>query len=71
MEVEEYDGGFRLDNGVLRVTVDARGLVVSVVDLVAGRETVAPGARRICSRSTRICPTDGTRGTSMPSTATR
>ncbi|MFG3531271.1 alpha-mannosidase [Streptomyces sp. NPDC047917] len=43
VEVEEYDGGFRLDNGVLRVTVDARGLVVSVVDLVAGRETVAPG----------------------------
>ncbi|MFE6678827.1 alpha-mannosidase [Streptomyces sp. NPDC057729] len=40
---EAYDGGFRLDNGLLRVTVDARGLVVSVVDLVAGRETVAPG----------------------------
>ncbi|MFF2960160.1 alpha-mannosidase [Streptomyces sp. NPDC057963] len=43
VEAEAYDGGFRLDNGVLRVTVDARGLVVSVVDLVAGRETVAPG----------------------------
>ncbi|MFB6984975.1 MULTISPECIES: alpha-mannosidase [unclassified Streptomyces] len=43
VEAEACDGGFRLDNGLLRVTVDARGLVVSVVDLVAGRETVAPG----------------------------
>ncbi|GGV91981.1 alpha-mannosidase [Streptomyces gelaticus] len=43
VEVEELGSGFRLDNGVLRVTVDARGLVVSVLDLVAGRETVAPG----------------------------
>ncbi|MFJ1624737.1 alpha-mannosidase [Streptomyces sp. NPDC088190] len=43
VEVEELGPGFRLDNGLLRVTVDARGLVVSVVDLVAGRETVAPG----------------------------
>ncbi|WP_370416052.1 alpha-mannosidase [Streptomyces fradiae] len=38
------DGGFVLDNGLLRVTVDARGLVVSLVDLDTGRETVAPGA---------------------------
>ncbi|MGW6158626.1 glycoside hydrolase family 38 N-terminal domain-containing protein, partial [Streptomyces sp. NPDC055144] len=36
-------GGFVLDNGLLRVEVDARGLVVSAYDLVAGRETVAPG----------------------------
>ncbi|WP_406015930.1 glycosyl hydrolase-related protein [Streptomyces sp. NBC_00984] len=43
VEVEELDSGFRLDNGLLRVAVDERGLVVSVVDLVAGRETVAPG----------------------------
>ncbi|MEU3215037.1 glycoside hydrolase family 38 C-terminal domain-containing protein [Streptomyces sp. NPDC006971] len=41
--VEAVDGGFLLDNGLLRVTVDPRGLVVSVVDLMAGRETVAPG----------------------------
>ncbi|MFF9348923.1 alpha-mannosidase [Streptomyces sp. NPDC014734] len=40
---EAVGDGFRLDNGLLRVTVDARGLVVSVVDLVAGRETVASG----------------------------
>ncbi|MFI1798188.1 alpha-mannosidase [Streptomyces sp. NPDC020379] len=37
-------GGFTLDNGLLRVVVDGRGLVVSVYDLAADRETVAPGA---------------------------
>lgn len=38
------EGGFVLNNGLLRVAVDARGLVVSVVDLETGRETIAPGA---------------------------
>ncbi|MGV9263263.1 alpha-mannosidase [Kitasatospora sp. NPDC003701] len=38
-------GGFVLGNGLLSVTVDGDGLVVSVVDLASGRETVAPGAR--------------------------
>lgn len=37
-------GGHRLDNGLLRVAVDGRGLVVSVLDLAEGREAVAPGA---------------------------
>ena len=37
------DGGHELSNGLLRVAVDARGLVVSVYDLTAGRETLAPG----------------------------
>ncbi|MFH8484165.1 alpha-mannosidase [Streptomyces longisporoflavus] len=37
------DGGYVLDNGLLRVEIDARGLVVSAYDIVAGRETVAPG----------------------------
>ncbi|MFF2503284.1 alpha-mannosidase [Streptomyces sp. NPDC058067] len=36
-------GGYVLDNGLLRVEIDGRGLVVSAYDLVAGRETVAPG----------------------------
>ncbi|MEU1024612.1 glycoside hydrolase family 38 C-terminal domain-containing protein, partial [Streptomyces sp. NPDC005904] len=36
-------GGFVLDNGLLRVEIDARGLVVSAYDLVADRESVAPG----------------------------
>ncbi|MFD9094706.1 alpha-mannosidase [Streptomyces collinus] len=38
------DGGHVLDNGLLRIEIDARGLVVSARDLAAGRETVAPGA---------------------------
>jgi alpha-mannosidase len=37
------DGGYRLDNGLLRVIIDERGLVTSVVDRT-GREAVAPGA---------------------------
>ncbi|WP_035840278.1 alpha-mannosidase [Kitasatospora azatica] len=37
-------GGFLLANDLLRVEVDERGLVVSVHDLAAERETVAPGA---------------------------
>ncbi|EFF89494.1 alpha-mannosidase 2C1 [Streptomyces sp. e14] len=37
------DGGHVLDNGLLRITVDARGLVVSAHDLEADRETIAPG----------------------------
>ncbi|MEU9860128.1 glycoside hydrolase family 38 C-terminal domain-containing protein [Streptomyces sp. NPDC047971] len=37
-------GGFVLANGLLRVVVDGRGLVVSVLDLAEGREAVAPGA---------------------------
>jgi alpha-mannosidase len=36
-------GGFVLDNGLLRVEIDARGLVVSVYDIEARRESVAPG----------------------------
>ncbi|MEU0051877.1 glycoside hydrolase family 38 C-terminal domain-containing protein [Streptomyces sp. NPDC006309] len=37
-------GGFTLDNGLLRTGVDARGLVVSVHDPAADRESIAPGA---------------------------
>ncbi|GHD88037.1 alpha-mannosidase [Streptomyces naganishii] len=37
------DGGYVLDNDVLRAEIDARGLVVSVYDHAADRETVAPG----------------------------
>jgi alpha-mannosidase len=36
-------GGFLLDNGLLRVVIDERGLVTSVADLAAGREALAPG----------------------------
>ncbi|MER5961604.1 glycoside hydrolase family 38 C-terminal domain-containing protein [Streptomyces sp. NPDC002057] len=38
------EGGFVLDNGLLRVTVDERGLVPSVHDIAADREAVAPGS---------------------------
>ncbi|MEV6548240.1 glycoside hydrolase family 38 C-terminal domain-containing protein [Streptomyces sp. NPDC051597] len=37
-------GGFVLDNGLLSVEIDARGLVVSAYDIGAGRETIAPGS---------------------------
>ncbi|MFD4236481.1 alpha-mannosidase [Streptomyces sp. NPDC058542] len=37
-------GGVVLANGLLRITVDADGLVPSVHDLVAGREVLVPGA---------------------------
>ncbi|MFH8787904.1 alpha-mannosidase [Streptomyces roseoverticillatus] len=37
-------GGFVLDNGLLRVEIDGRGLVVSVYDPAAEREAIAPGA---------------------------
>ncbi|MFI0902381.1 alpha-mannosidase [Streptomyces sioyaensis] len=39
------DGGLTLDNGLLRVRLDTDGLLVSVRDLHAGREVLAPGAR--------------------------
>jgi alpha-mannosidase len=41
---ERPGGGFVLDNGIVRVTVDHRGLIVSAVDLTAGREAIAPGS---------------------------
>ena len=37
------EGGHVLSNGLLRVEIDARGLVVSAYDLDADRETIAPG----------------------------
>ncbi|GAA2211947.1 glycoside hydrolase family 38 C-terminal domain-containing protein [Nonomuraea monospora] len=36
-------GGFVLEDELIRVGIDGRGLVVSAFDLRAGRETVAPG----------------------------
>ncbi|MYU50543.1 MULTISPECIES: alpha-mannosidase [Streptomyces] len=40
---ERAGGGFVLGNGLLRVEVDERGLIVSAYDVAAERETVAPG----------------------------
>ena len=42
--VTELDDGVVLDNGLLRVTVDAAGLITSLVDLEADREVLTPGA---------------------------
>ncbi len=36
-------GGFTLTNGLLRIEIDGRGLVVSAYDRAAAREAVAPG----------------------------
>ncbi|MFG3023310.1 alpha-mannosidase [Streptomyces sp. NPDC048254] len=41
---ERPEGGQILSNGLLRIEIDARGLVVSAYDLAADREAVAPGA---------------------------
>ncbi|MFJ6483390.1 alpha-mannosidase [Streptomyces sp. NPDC091682] len=41
---ERHGGGHILANGRLLVEIDGRGLIVSVYDLEARRETVAPGA---------------------------
>ncbi|MEU9442287.1 glycoside hydrolase family 38 C-terminal domain-containing protein [Streptomyces sp. NPDC048304] len=41
--VPREGGGFVLDNGLLRIGIDPRGLVVSAYDITADRETVAPG----------------------------
>ncbi|MFJ8844798.1 alpha-mannosidase [Streptomyces cyaneofuscatus] len=38
-----HDGGLVLDNGLVRVTVDVRGLITSAYDLTAEREALAPG----------------------------
>lgn len=40
--VQDGDG-WTLDNGILRVHVDGRGLVTSAVEVATGREAVAPG----------------------------
>jgi alpha-mannosidase len=38
------DDGFVLDNGLVRIAIDARGLVTSAYDLAAEREALAPGS---------------------------
>ncbi|CAM2953979.1 glycoside hydrolase family 38 C-terminal domain-containing protein [Actinomyces slackii] len=41
--IEQDEGTTVLDNGLLRVTIDGAGLIVSLVDLEAGREVLAEG----------------------------
>jgi len=41
--LDAVDGGFVLTNDLVRVVVDARGLVTSAADRSTGREAIAPG----------------------------
>jgi alpha-mannosidase len=41
--VEQMDGILVVDNGLIRVTVDATGSITSIEDRVAGRQVLAPG----------------------------
>ncbi|TFB52844.1 alpha-mannosidase [Cryobacterium tagatosivorans] len=43
VRVEARDGGFVLENGAIRVVIDARGLLVSLVELSTGREALPEG----------------------------
>ncbi|RKO25971.1 alpha-mannosidase [Pseudarthrobacter phenanthrenivorans] len=40
-----HDGGYILDNGVIRAVLDADGLLTSLLDHASGREAIAPGQR--------------------------
>ncbi|HMR49122.1 MAG TPA: glycoside hydrolase family 38 C-terminal domain-containing protein [Arachnia sp.] len=41
--LREADGGFELSNELVRVRVSGDGLIVSAVDLLTGRDAIAPG----------------------------
>ncbi|SDP29036.1 alpha-mannosidase [Arthrobacter sp. ok909] len=41
--VTEANGGYILDNGIIRAVVDANGLLASLMDYATGREAIAPG----------------------------
>ncbi|MGO4228787.1 alpha-mannosidase [Arthrobacter sp. YAF34] len=43
--VTEADGGYILDNGIIRAVVDTDGLLASLMDHATGREAIAPGER--------------------------
>jgi alpha-mannosidase len=43
VEATAADGGYVLDNGVIRAVLDANGLIASLTDYATGREAIAPG----------------------------
>lgn len=45
VQATAHNGGYILDNGVIRAVVDADGLLASLRDLASGREAIAPGQR--------------------------
>lgn len=44
-QATQHDGGYVLDNGIIRAMVDADGLLTSLRDYASGREAIAPGQR--------------------------
>ncbi|WP_427016518.1 alpha-mannosidase [Pseudarthrobacter sp. P1] len=44
VSAEALDGGWVLDNGVIRAVLDANGLLASLLDHASGREAIAPGS---------------------------
>ena len=45
VHAKAHDGGYILDNGVIRAVLDGNGLLASLVDHATGREAIAPGQR--------------------------
>jgi alpha-mannosidase len=45
VEATAKDGGYVLDNGVIRAVLYANGLIASLTDYATGREAIAPGHR--------------------------
>jgi alpha-mannosidase len=45
VQATAHNGGYILDNGVIRAVVDADGLLASLRDHASGREAIAPGQR--------------------------
>jgi alpha-mannosidase len=45
VRADALDGGFILDNGLVRAVIDADGLLSSLLDHASGREAIAPGQR--------------------------
>ncbi|QNE13659.1 glycoside hydrolase family 38 C-terminal domain-containing protein [Pseudarthrobacter sp. NBSH8] len=45
VQATAVDGGYVLDNGIIRAVLDADGLLASLTDYATGREAIAPGAR--------------------------
>ncbi|MCU1575213.1 MAG: alpha-mannosidase [Micrococcaceae bacterium] len=44
VQVTALDGGYVLDNGLIRAVLDSRGLLTSLRDYVSGREAIPPGS---------------------------
>jgi alpha-mannosidase len=45
VKTAEANGGYVLDNGIIRAVLDANGLITSLTDYASGREAIAPGER--------------------------